>query len=210
MRLGLNLLLLGLLAASLLLNWLVSERPEQPNYRFLPEMVDSLAYDAFASNPNFPDGKTLQVPVAGTIARDHMPLRYQPTPEDAVRAGRELENPFSYADTRALSRGQEVFENFCTPCHGSSGRGDGVVARRGFPPPPSLLAEHARSLADGQMFHILTYGQGNMASHASQLGSSDRWSVIVYVRSLQQQAPATPVADDVSSQTSAMNTKEAQ
>jgi hypothetical protein len=43
-------------------------------------------------------------------------------------------------------------------------------------------------MKDGQMFHILTHGQGNMASYAGQLLSADRWQVILHIRSLQQQA----------------------
>jgi mono/diheme cytochrome c family protein len=60
--------------------------------------------------------------------------------------------------------------------------------------PPSLLAEHALKMKDGQMFHVLTFGQNNMPSYASQLSREDRWSVIGFVRSLQAQVPATPSA----------------
>jgi hypothetical protein len=42
-------------------------------------------------------------------------------------------------------------------------------------------------MADGEMFHILTYGQGNMASYASQLTREERWKVIVHVRRLQEE-----------------------
>jgi hypothetical protein len=38
------------------------------------------------------------------------------------------------------------------------------------------------------MFHILTYGQGNMASYAGQLSVEDRWQVLLRVRELQQAA----------------------
>jgi mono/diheme cytochrome c family protein len=46
-------------------------------------------------------------------------------------------------------------------------------------------------MKDGQIFHILTYGQNNMPSYAGQISRDDRWKVIAYVRSLQaQRAPA--------------------
>lgn len=35
------------------------------------------------------------------------------------------------------------------------------------------------------MFHVLTYGQANMPSYASQVDREDRWRVIEYVRQLQ-------------------------
>jgi mono/diheme cytochrome c family protein len=45
-------------------------------------------------------------------------------------------------------------------------------------------------MKDGQMFHVLTYGQGNMPSFAAQLSREDRWNVILHVRMLQK--PYTP------------------
>ncbi len=174
----------------------------QPNFMFLPEMVYSVAYDAFAPNPVFADGQTLQTPAHGTIARGRTPLHYTAAPEDAVRAGAELKNPFETpTGERAeqqrqayLDRGAQVFRSFCIPCHGPSGAGDGPVARRGFPPPPSLTGERAVNMKDGQMFHVLTYGQGNMASYAAQVFPEDRWKVILHIRELQQMS-ATAQAD---------------
>lgn len=159
----------------------------RPNYEYLPEMAHSPAYSAFAANPNFADGATLRPPVPGTIPRGALPLTYGPAPEEARRAGEELTNPFSAADAGAVARGAVVFTNFCAPCHGVSGLGNGPVAARGVPPPPSLHAENALRMKDGQMFHVLSYGQGNMVSYASLLPRDDRWKVILYVRALQAQ-----------------------
>jgi mono/diheme cytochrome c family protein len=47
------------------------------------------------------------------------------------------------------------------------------------------MLPRAVQMKDGQMFHILTYGQNNMPSYASQVSPEDRWSVITYVRSMQ-------------------------
>jgi len=168
---------------------IVGSQPDvtRPNYEYLPDMAHSPAYSAFAANPNFADGKTLRSPVPGTIPRGELPLPYQPTPEDALRAGVELTNPFADSDNAAVDRGYAVFTNFCAPCHGVSGQGNGLVTTRGFPPPPSLFAENAVKMRDGQMFHVLSLGQGNMASYAAQILREDRWKVILYVRELQAQ-----------------------
>ena len=174
------------------------------NYEFLPGMAHSPRYNAFSPNPNLPGGTTLQPPIPGTIARGYLPLHYQATPEDSLRAGEELKNPFSYDDGRALDRSMFVYVNFCQTCHGPLGMSDGTVTQRGFPAPLSLIAPHAVGIKDGQIFHIVTYGQKNMASYAAQISREDRWRVILYVRSLQKQAaeaakqsaaqaPATPV-----------------
>lgn len=184
----LNLLLIGGAVLILGLSWVLKPEPSVRNYRVLPNMADSVAYDAQAPSPVFPDGLTLRTPPMGTISRGNLPLHYEATPADAVRAGQELKNPFTANDGPALSRGAALYASFCQVCHGPGGMGDGPVTRRGVPPPPSLLADNARNMPDGQIFHILTYGRGNMASYAAQLPREDRWKVILHVRSLQRQA----------------------
>jgi mono/diheme cytochrome c family protein len=191
-RVVLNIVLLVVFVASLGLNWAVRSKPSQPNFEFIPEMVRTPRYNAYSANPIFPDGKTLQTPEPGTIARGFRLSHFVATPEDALRAGDTLVNPVPVNDDGAIARGKVVFANFCTPCHGVTGNGDGLVVQRGYPAPPSLYAENARKIRDGQIFHILSYGQKNMPSYASQISREDRWNVIAYVRSIQMQA--TPAA----------------
>ncbi len=187
-RSTLNVLLFLALLAVLGINLALRPDPEHRNVDFMPEMVVSVAAEPFSASTVFADGKTLQPPPAGAIVRGLPPLHYQATPEDAVRAGRELSNPFPATDAMALVRGQTVYGNYCQVCHGPAGKGDGPVAQRGFPAPPSLLADKALGLADGQIFHILTYGQVNMPSYAPQITREDRWKAMLYVRELQKAA----------------------
>jgi len=202
----------------------------QPNVEFLPEMKRSPAFSAFAVNPVLPEGRTLQKPVAGTIPRGDLPLYYEATKEDAVRAGEELQNPVTVEVDEAVAaratsnngdpvaprvvatsamvetkpteappdpkvklntsiqRGAQIYGVFCVSCHGAKGAGDGPVTKRGFPPPPPLPTGKSVKMKDGQLFHILSYGQGSMSSMAAQLNRTQRWDVINYVRSLQQGA----------------------
>lgn len=184
MRAAGNTLLLLLIVALLSLNWIVRSDPARRNVDVLPDMVQSVPFDSFAGNANFADGKTLREPVPGTVIRGQMPMHYTIAPADALRAGRELTSPVR-GDKKALARGATVYANFCETCHGPGGKGDGRVAQRGFPAPPSLLDRKALDMADGQMFHVLTYGQGNMPSYAPQLDRADRWAAIEHVRTLQ-------------------------
>ena len=202
---ALLMLLLGLIA----FNWAATPDSSKPNFEFLPQMAHGPRYSSFAANPNFPDGKTLQPSIPGAIARREMPLHYAATPADAVRAGEELVSPVSPDNVQARTRGEHVFNSFCVPCHGSGATGNGTVTQRGVPPPPSLLAAHAIQMKDGQLFHVLTYGQNNMASYASQISRDDRWNVIAYVRSLQgvnpqPQKPAVSATTAASAGSSAM------
>jgi mono/diheme cytochrome c family protein len=166
-----------------------------PHYEFVPErqMAHDVAFDSFSGNPNFPDRMTFRSPPPGTIARGQLPLYYEPTPVDAVRAGEELTNPFPESDPGRLARGSVVFANFCQVCHGPTGYGNTPVTQRGFPQTPSLMGERALAMKDGQMFHVLTFGQGNMPAHAAQVSRDDRWSVILHVRLLQR--PHSPVQE---------------
>ncbi|ATB49698.1 c-type cytochrome [Corallococcus macrosporus] len=165
----------------------------RPNFEYAPDMVSSVPYDTFAANPVTVDGKTLLAPVKGTVPRGHQPLHLAAGPEEAARAGRELQNPYP-ASPEVLARGKVAFSRYCGPCHGAEGLGDGLVTAR-FPMPPSLLAEHAKQLPDGQVFHIITHGQGLMPAHGSQVAPEDRWKIVHYVRTLQD--PARTARKDV-------------
>lgn len=194
MRGGVNLALAIVLVVIVSAYVGIDADPAVPNWEFLPNMVRSVPADTFAPTPLLAGGQTLQAPPAGTIPRGLPPLHYAATPEDAVRAGAELINPYAADDAEALARGAVVFGNYCAVCHGGRGIGDGPVTVRGVAPPPSFFAENALQLKDGQMFHILTYGQKNMPSYAAQVSREDRWKAILHVRLLQRRAAAQAAA----------------
>jgi len=191
-RVALNTLLLLTVIVSVAASWILSADPAKPNFEFLPQMAHSPRYNAFAPNPNFADGSTLQPPEPGTIPRGYMPQPYAETPQDALRAADERKSPVDPQSAQARQRGEFVFATFCAVCHGAGGSGNGPVPQRGYPAPPSLLVEHALKMKDGQMFQVLTFGQNNMPSYASQLSRADRWNVILYVRAMQLAVPAPP------------------
>jgi mono/diheme cytochrome c family protein len=187
-----NLVLSGLLVLVVMLVATTRVDYARPNIEILPDMKYTPASLAYARNAVFANGRTLQAPVPGTIARGRMPLHYTATKEDALRAGEELTSPFqdgSVTDATGLPasirRGGETFRVFCISCHGPSGAGDGPVAKRGYPPPPSLTTGNSIKMKDGQLFHILSYGQNSMPDFAAQLSPAERWDVINYVRALQ-------------------------
>ena len=86
-----------------------------------------------------------------------------------------------------LKLGAKHFKNFCYVCHGEKGMGDGPVADKfqGVKP-PSLMSDKVRGMKDGQIFHIITDGQGVMGTYINHMPfSKDRWAVVAYVRKLQ-------------------------
>ncbi len=164
--------------------WALRRDPARPNWALPTQMAKSPAYKSQTANPALPDGMTMQLPVAGTLARGQHPFHYANTDADRQRAARELSNPFQ--STRdAVNRGRFVYDTFCLVCHGASGAGDGPVIPK-FPNPPNFLSAKPKALSDGEMFHIITLGRNKMSSYASQVPWDDRWRVILYIRSLQQ------------------------
>lgn len=188
----LNYVLLLILVVVVAINFLALPDPSRPNREFLPDMAHSPAYMSESANPNFADGKTLLPPVSGTVAQGRIPLHYAATDAEALRAGQELHNPLSAKDIHAAARGALVFQTFCNPCHGGGGQGDGPVALRGYPAPPSLVTGNTTKMPDGHLFHIVTYGRANMPPQAGLISPQDRWAAILHIRSLQ--TPAAPNA----------------
>lgn len=163
---------------------------DRPGVVFLPDMYRSVPYDAYDPNTVTPAGQTLLLPPEGSVPLGRAPFPYGPGPEEAQRAGAQLTNAMP-ATPMNLARGKKVYETTCIVCHGPRGQGDGPIIGR-FPNPPSLLAERARTLPDGRIYHIITRGQGIMPSHALQVLPADRWRVVHYLRQLQTEAAAPP------------------
>jgi len=161
--------------------------PLQPGREYVKDMIDAVPYESFSPNPVLSLGMTLQPPASGSVPRGSPPFPYGPGPDEAARAGRELRNPVT-ATRENLERGDKVFHTICFTCHGPAGQGDGPIVPR-FPAPPSLTGAHAKGLSDGQIFHIITRGQGLMPPHAAQVRPDDRWKVALYVRQLQGGKP---------------------
>lgn len=186
-----NLVLMVLLAAMTGTVFLARRDYSKKNVEFMPGMVEPAAYETQAAAVVYVDGNAARAPSRGTIARGFDPLPYTRSAEDALRAGFELRNPLALVDSADnLARGAVVYKNVCSPCHGPGGAGDGLIPQRGFPPPPPLTAPHANSMKDGQLFHVITFGQGNMPPFAAQAARDDRWRVVMFIRRLQTAAIA--------------------
>lgn len=156
---------------------LLAGTKERRNWVALPNMVESVPYDAFDENPNFPDGLTLRAPVPGTVARGYMPV---------PKRDPELANPAP--DTPAsLERGKRIYGIYCAVCHGATGKGDGIVVAHGGVLPPDLSkSEVVQKKPDRVLFNLISIGRGNMAGYAPQIEREDRWKVVRYIKTLKE------------------------
>jgi mono/diheme cytochrome c family protein len=94
---------------------------------------------------------------------------------------------------KAMNRGRERFNIYCAVCHGLAGDGDGLVTRRALEleqgtwvKPISFHNENLRTQQIGRMFHSISNGVRKMPGYADLISVEDRWSILLYVRALQQ------------------------
>lgn len=99
-----------------------------------------------------------------------------PRGEAARRAA--LAPPGPAVDAALLAQGAERYAIFCTPCHGATGRGDGVVVARGFPAMPPLPGDPARTLA------AIADNLAGAHPVADRLDPRQRWAVARHVETL--------------------------
>jgi mono/diheme cytochrome c family protein len=159
-------------------------------WEYAPNMYEHIAFDPDQKNPNFKDGKTAQVPPAGTTPIGFVRFDYPNTRAGYDQASLEVKSPLPQTQKNYVE-GKALFTTFCSPCHGINGQGDGIVTQHGFPPPPSYSKGQSsrggamKDLTDGKIYHTVTYGVNAMGSYASQLSPEERWKVIMYVHHLQ-------------------------
>ena len=107
-----------------------------------------------------------------------------------LAAERAKSNPYPVT-MQLLERGRERFDIYCAPCHSRVGDGDGRVARRGFPHPPSYHIDRLENAPDRHFYDVITHGYGVMYPYADRVSPEDRWAIVAYIRALQlsQDAP---------------------
>lgn len=175
-------------------------------------MYDQPRYEPLEQSPLWPDGRASRPQVAGTIAATggvqagassgHLgaiapAADFFPVPLDAEgkplgdTAPRALSpNPLPI-NAATLARGRERYQIFCEPCHSPVGDGDGLIARRGFPHPPSYHIERLRNAPDAHFYGVITHGYGLMYPYAERIDPPDRWAIVAYIRALQRSQHAS-------------------
>lgn len=109
-----------------------------------------------------------------------------PTGDYRVRSAGATMTKFPFpVDKKVLLRGQERYNIYCSPCHGMTGDGDGMIVRRGFSQPPTYHQTRLRKAPVGHFFDVITNGYGAMYSYGSRIEPEDRWAIVAYVRALQ-------------------------
>ena len=171
-------------------------------------MNDQPKYPPLRESTFFGDARSARPVVQGTVARGQLhddSLLYT-----GKRNGVDAELfPFPVTD-RVMKRGQERFNIYCSPCHGQTGAGNGLVVQRGYPTPPSFHIDRLRNIEAGYFFDVMTNGFGRMPDYRAQITPRDRWNIVAYVRALQLAGHANAKTDIEGGDPAAANKKAAE
>lgn len=163
------------------------------------DMHDQPRYEPLQESRFFADGRSARPYVAGTVARGRLNddailnTGKQPAakPVNGVLSS-QFVDALPMPLTRALlERGRQRYDIYCSPCHGLTGEGNGMIVQRGFMRPPAYTSERVRSQPVGHYFDVITNGFGAMHSYASRVAVPDRWAIAAYIRVLQVSRSAT-------------------
>ncbi|WP_230681622.1 c-type cytochrome, partial [Paracidovorax cattleyae] len=89
---------------------------------------------------------------------------------------------------QSVAQGGRIYEQRCSTCHGTDGRGQGPLAHEQPVWPPDLAGPLLWRRADGDVFWRIRqglrdrHGMPTMAGFGDRLSDADTWSVIDYLK----------------------------
>ena len=147
------------------------------------DMHDAPRYEPLEASAFFGDGGSARALVANTVPRGYL------REDELLYSGKcRASSPTCSrwpVTADVMARGQERYNVFCSPCHGRTGVGNGMIVQRGFRQPPSFHEQRLRDAPAGYFFDVMTNGFGAMQDYAAQVPVADRWAIAAYIRALQ-------------------------
>lgn len=179
-----------------------------PGKTYMPDMAYSRAYESYGNRDStkfttdmFKKGGDViffnNIPPAGTIKRGELFPYTLPNDSNGYKMSSMVKNPY---DTIEITKNQmaeagRLYNINCGICHGATGVANGPIASGGYVGGvANLTADAYIKMADGTMFHSITYGKGLMGPYSSQVTRDQRWMIVKYIRTLQPKADSTSSA----------------
>jgi mono/diheme cytochrome c family protein len=150
-----------------------------------------------SANAFFYNGASMREPVPGTVPIGG--LKEDP----AFFTGKGADGQFVASipvtvDDALLERGRQRYVIYCQPCHDARGDGKGILFQRANVPTATFHQEKILKYPDGQLFDVITNGQGLMPAYRWPIPPADRWAIVAHVRELARRrlasAPSAPAA----------------
>lgn len=167
---------------------------------YMPDMSYSRAYETYASTEALTKAGVHYNarPVEGAVARGA--TAPYPFKNDSIGYARsaEVKNPLD-PTTVNLKEAERLYLINCGICHGPKLDGNGPLWKGGDGPypaaPRNLIGDPiATTMAEGTMFHSITYGKNLMGGYGSQLSSKNRWAIVTYIKTKQAEAAGAATA----------------
>lgn len=175
---------------------------DKPRLHIVPDMDYQPKYKAQTANDFFGDMRSNRPPVEGTVAIGDLNL------DTALHFGKNEDGDYVTefpipVNAETMARGEERYRITCVACHGESGTGDGMIAKRAdllaqrgvsgmsWVPPTSILDQPVQDQPIGQIFESITNGIRTMPAYSQQITPEDRWAIILYLKALQRAGSAT-------------------
>ena len=153
------------------------------------DMHDQPKYTPYKRSAFFADQRSARPVLEGTIAQGQL---FDDEVLYTGKAGGQPATVFPFQiDAALMRRGRERYDIYCSPCHGLTGEGDGMIVQRGYRRPPSFNVDRLRQAPVGHVYDVITSGFGAMPDYAAQVPVRDRWAIAAYMRALQLSQNAT-------------------
>ncbi|MBX9836937.1 MULTISPECIES: c-type cytochrome [Silvanigrella] len=169
------------------------QKSTEPPILPIQNMVEQTSYGPQSKNEFYKDQMANRPPVPGTVAQGEEKTNKQ------LYLGQEAtstdQNPIWVKkipiklDQKTLKHGQDLYNIYCSLCHGKSGDSNGLVTQRsgGAIRPSNIHDQDRLNLPVGKIYDAVRNGVNNwnMPGFAAQMTVEDRWAVVSYVRALQ-------------------------
>lgn len=184
---------------------------EDQGTEYAPNMYHSVAYEPYTqitdpdaggwvTSIDYPDGHSeyynsnnfnphhmnMREPAANTVSRNKqgwLPYRLA-NDSTGLRLSDKLVNPLD-SSAAMIADGKLLYETYCDHCHGAKGEGNGKVSDK-YAGVPNYKSDALKTITEGHIFHVITYGKNLMKPHGSQVSPEDRWKIARYVKTLQK------------------------
>src|SRR3954471_6140034 len=162
----------------------------RPPIHLNPSMDDQPKVLAQTSSDFFFNGSSMRPPVPGTVAIDGLKEDSDFFTGKGADGQSVAAIPVPVNET-LVARGHDRYRIYCQPCHDAKGDGKGILFQRGNVPTASFHDEKIVKYPDGQIFDVMTNGQGLMPSYRWPIPAADRWAIVAYIRDLERKRLAS-------------------
>lgn len=210
--------IIAIVIAAVILVQSCADVKRKPSNVYMPDMAYSVAVETYSDHSRLADSGIFynSRPVPGTVRRGEEGYHYEMLTDTtgAYDKSSALKNPLPAMDKDQAVEAERLYLVNCGICHGQKLDGNGPLYKGGEGPytaaPANFIDPAAGggkyyAMAEGTMFHSITYGKNLMGSYASQVTPKQRWMIISFIKSKQaaKSAAAAPAAAAVPAKDSA-------